>query len=852
MWLLLVLGLSLQLAPMGRALATTPQKPAPHDDQSAVAAPAQYAGKWECRYGDTPVSPTGERVFARAGANAEGFSPCQPPGTPPGREQNNFLWMRTTLEGADYHDPTLFLLSMDQIFEAYVDGKLVYRFGELDAPGLRHYAGHRPHYIPLGQGYQGKLLALRIFSEHINIGIVGQVFLGGRLTLTVATMRSGLDKLCIGVVLVLIGLLALAIFATRRSDSLYGAYGGFALGIGLYLVVYSQTRTQELTNTLWWNYVEQLSLYVMTPCFLHFMTGLIGPGPFGLTQHLVKIHLGFLGIALLALMTGLVPAMKILVAFTFLLLFDAIYVLGVAFAAARRGHSEARIFCASLLLPVTFVVYDSLAGLGVVARTTNIVTPLSILVFIAILAIIPIRRLVQLQETRERAMKLEVESAINQRRLAEQGVLLDGAVRMAGGDLESPIAVADTSPLRHLGQALDDMRRDLREKFHQLQESHAKVKSLNEELLRQIEQRSRRLLEALLGSERVPVATTTDLAAGSMLGEVYAVVRNIGHGAMGAVYEVERTTDRQRLAAKVLSGEGDRTSLIRFAREAQLLAKLSHPNLIRIVDVDVSISGTLYLVMELVRGTTLRHLRPRYGDCPFALGILRQVAVALAAVHERGIVHRDLKPANILIADANTNVPLVKLADFGISVVARDDQGKAPGGQAISPLVALLTGEADAEEVSLSELSVEERSSAADAPGRRAEAPAAKPRGGERPDDLTEAGMIVGTPMYMAPEISFGSRHAQPSSDVFSLGVIAYELLTRELPFRRPPVGTVLRQETLRIPMGLRALANLDPILLALFERALSMDPAQRPTAAELATALTVEPTTVLSHLQSR
>lgn len=184
--------------------------------------------------------------------------------------------------------------------------------------------------------------------------------------------------------------------------------------------------------------------------------------------------------------------------------------------------------------------------------------------------------------------------------------------------------------------------------------------------------------------------------------------------------------------------------------------------------------------------------------------------------------------------------------------MARDDKGGAPGKQAISPLVSLLTGEADAEEVSLSEVSVEEPARPA-APsgegGRRASAPAAPPGGPARADDLTEAGMIVGTPMYMAPEISFGSRHAQPSSDVFALGVIAYELLTKELPFRRPPVGTVLRQETLRIPTGLRARTDLDSTLVALFERALSMDPAQRPSAAELATALTAEPTTVLASL---
>ena len=215
---------------------------------------------------------------------------------------------------------------------------------------------------------------------------------------------------------------------------------------------------------------------------------------------------------------------------------------------------------------------------------------------------------------------------------------------------------------------------------------------------------------------------------------------------------------------------------------------------------------------------------------------------------------RNLKPANILIAEAEPGAPpLVKLADFGISVVARNDKGEPPGQRAISPLVSLLTGEADAEEVSLSEVSIEEPPAApAGERDRRARAPAATPGGRARADDLTEAGMIVGTPMYMAPEISFGSRHAQPSSDVFALGVIAYELLTKELPFRRPPVGTVLRQETLRIPLGLRALAGLDPTLVALFERALSMDPAQRPSAAELATALTAEPTTVISSLHQR
>jgi serine/threonine protein kinase len=93
--------------------------------------------------------------------------------------------------------------------------------------------------------------------------------------------------------------------------------------------------------------------------------------------------------------------------------------------------------------------------------------------------------------------------------------------------------------------------------------------------------------------------------------------------------------------------------------------------------------------------------------------------------------------------------------------------------------------------------------------------------------------------MYMAPEISFGSRHAQSSSDVFAFGVIAYELLTKELPFKKPPVGSVMRHETLVLPQGLRKRTDLDKGLISLLEKALNVDPAQRPTAAQLAEALT-------------
>ena len=281
---------------------------------------APYSGSWECQYGDSPASDSGVPLWALSMARVGEWRACQPPGTPPGRGANNFLWMRTLLTGPDYHDPTLFLLTMDQIFEAYLDGKLVYRFGELNDPAQRHYAGHRPHYVPIGPDYQGKLLTLRIFSEHINIGIVGEVKMGSRLALTVATMRSGQDKLIVGALLMLIGLASLAVYATQRQEALYGSYGGFAVCIGVYIAVYSQTRTQELENTLGWNYLEVFALFLMAPCFLRFMIGLIGRGPWGLTSQLLKLHIGVVVLAVLAVATSLVPLMWTVVTLTYLLL----------------------------------------------------------------------------------------------------------------------------------------------------------------------------------------------------------------------------------------------------------------------------------------------------------------------------------------------------------------------------------------------------------------------------------------------------------------------------------------------------------------------------------------------------
>lgn len=144
--------------------------------------------------------------------------------------------------------------------------------------------------------------------------------------------------------------------------------------------------------------------------------------------------------------------------------------------------------------------------------------------------------------------------------------------------------------------------------------------------------------------------TAAELEPGTLLLGKYRVIRLLGKGAMGAVYEVERSTDQVRLAAKVLSEQSDRTALLRFAREAQILARLDHPNLVAISDIDITATGVLFLVMELVRGSTLKLARERYRDVAFASSVVRQIAAGLDAIHTRGIIHRGMLSSTCAVA----------------------------------------------------------------------------------------------------------------------------------------------------------------------------------------------------------
>jgi serine/threonine protein kinase len=266
---------------------------------------------------------------------------------------------------------------------------------------------------------------------------------------------------------------------------------------------------------------------------------------------------------------------------------------------------------------------------------------------------------------------------------------------------------------------------------------------------------------------------------GTTLNGTYVVERLLGAGGMGQVFLARHTRIAQkRVAIKVLHREltGDEQVRARFQREAEAAAAISHPNVVTVLDVDITPRGMPYLVCEYLEGVDLaEHLKEvQRLDVPDALSVTRQLCRGLAAAHARGVIHRDLKPPNVfLVGDFTKGAPprlFAKLLDFGLS---RFHEGS--GSQS-----------------------------------------------------LTKTGFIMGTPGYMAPEQARGLRVDQ-RADVYGVGAILYAMLTGRAPFQEEsPQATILAVLASEPPRPRSLVPTIPAHIELVIERAMAKAPEQR------------------------
>ena len=273
-----------------------------------------------------------------------------------------------------------------------------------------------------------------------------------------------------------------------------------------------------------------------------------------------------------------------------------------------------------------------------------------------------------------------------------------------------------------------------------------------------------------------PVA---DTLVDTLLLDRYQVTRKVGQGGMGAVYEATHMLIGKKVAVKVLLDKYAQKDPIvaRLEQEARLASSIGHENIIDITDFGQTADGRTFVVMEYLEGESLGVLLQREGrlDEQRAIQIARQVASALGAAHAKGVLHRDVKPDNVFLLRRRDR-DFVKVVDFGISKAMGPGEGE-----------------------------------------------------GENSPRLTQTGMVLGTPLYMSPEQARGDEDLDHRIDIYALGVILYEMITGEVPFRGSNYLSILSQVLNDDPPAPRSLRpDLSIELEAVIMKALAKDPTER------------------------
>ncbi len=276
----------------------------------------------------------------------------------------------------------------------------------------------------------------------------------------------------------------------------------------------------------------------------------------------------------------------------------------------------------------------------------------------------------------------------------------------------------------------------------------------------------------MLQSETLSGAAETDQLLGQVLQGKYRVTEQLAKGGMGTVYQATELSSGRIVAIKTINSNQSHLAR-RFVREARLLSKLKHPNVVNLIEFGTTDAGMMFIVMDFLEGCTLESVVPSdkglATDVVFVL--MAQICAGVGAAHRLNIVHRDLKPANIFLASVADGGPLVKVLDFGIAKLLEDTEG------------------------------------------------------------LTQNGALLGSCGYMSPEQIHGAADVDARADIYSLGGILYYLIAGQPAYRGRSTAEVLSKQLTKPPEPIRFEALHKPVpleVMSVILKAMDADPDRR------------------------
>jgi len=366
---------------------------------------------WEYRWGDSPFNAGGVPVWTYDEAGEKQWRTINFPSNPPQRGERNRVWFRTRLPDFTGSDPRVFVYSIDLAAEIYLDGKRIYAYGNLEPRDRAIFRGWPWHLIALPEGFSGKQLYVRVFSDYRDIGLWGEVILGSGADHMRRIIKRDIVRITVAVISLTLSLIFLLLYflRDRQRSFLYLCL----ITLALVIRVASETHLKQLVAQapLLFEYVKAVSYFVLPLFIILFLQEILGERYRRLTRTAAVVVFGMLAITMIGCATGLIRLCDTYLLFDIVAVCTMVFLGVLSVKAAAGGNAEARLVCFNFIIFGLLALYSILVTNGIFPWTDEI-NYLLLFQFSLGLAVILIRRLVSFQyRLEEYSTKLQIQSA---------------------------------------------------------------------------------------------------------------------------------------------------------------------------------------------------------------------------------------------------------------------------------------------------------------------------------------------------------------------------------------------------------------------------------------------------------